>query len=274
MTLGRHRPAPAAGALAIFFISLAMPGAPALVRAQGADSAREIMRRVLRDSRAEDEVADVLMELVDAKGRVRRRATTIYSKKRTAQESMRLIRFRDPPDLARSAILTIEHADRDADQWIYMPAYHAARRVASTNRGDTWMGTDFTYEDITDPKIEQYEYTVLRHDQLGNVRCTVIEAVPTDRSLREQSAYSRTIFWIDADESVALKIEYHDRSGRLFKVLTNAQLRRHGRYRRWDVTRVQDVIRNHQTVVTVTDRKIDRGLSDEYFDVSYLERGR
>jgi hypothetical protein len=265
---------PAIGTLAPLILLMVMPRALALVHAQGPDGPREIMQRVLRDSRADDEVADVLMELVDARGRVRRRTTTIYSKKRTAHESARLIRFRDPPDLARSAILSIEHADRDADQWIYLPAYHAARRVASANRGDTWMGTDFTYEDITDAKIEQYAYTTLRREQLDNVRCTVIEAVPTDRTLKEQSAYSRTIFWVDADESVALKIDYYDRAGRLFKILTNAQLRRHGSYRRWDVTRVHDVIRNHQTVLTITDRKINRGLSDEYFDVSYLERGR
>jgi hypothetical protein len=236
--------------------------------------AREIMRRVLRDSRADDEVASVLVELVDASGRVRRRTTTVYSKRRTGEQSARLIRFHAPPDLARSAILTIEHADRDADQWIYLPAYHAARRIAAANRGDTWMGTDLTYEDISDPKLEHYEYTTLRHEPLDGVRCAVIAAVPTDHRLKEQSAYARTVFWVDPAESVALKIEYYDRTGRLLKVLTNADLRRHGRYRRWGVTRVHDVTRNHRTVLTVTDRKIDRGLSDEHFSVSHLERGR
>jgi uncharacterized protein len=245
-----------------------------LALAAAEDGAREIMRRVLRDSRAEDEVAQVLIELVDASGRVRRRSTTVYAKKRSAEESARLIRFHEPPDLARSAILTIEHADRDADQWIYLPAYHAARRVASANRGDTWMGTDLTYEDITDPKLEQYEYTTLREETLDGVRCTVIATVPTDRRLKEQSAYSRTIYWVDPAESVALKIEYYDRAGRLAKILTNADLRRHGAYRRWGVTRVHDLARNHRTVLTVADRAIDRGLSDEVFSVSSLERGR
>jgi len=238
------------------------------------DGAREIMQRVLRDSRAQDEVANVLIDLVDASGRVRRRSTTVYAKKRSAETSARLIRFHEPPDLARSAILTIEQADRDADQWIYLPAYHAARRVASANRGDTWMGTDLTYEDITDPKLDQYEYTTLRHEPLDDVRCVVIAAVPTDRRLKEQSAYSRTIYWVDPVESVALKIEYYDRAGRLQKVLTNADLRRYGTYRRWGVTRVHDLTRNHRTVLTVADRTIDRGLSDEQFTISSLERGR
>jgi hypothetical protein len=69
-------------------------------------------------------------------------------------------------------------------------------------------------------------------------------------------------------------MEYYDRTGRLLKVLTNAGLQRLGKYRRWTTTRVRDVTRNHETVVTVTERRLDSGLGDEYFSVSYLERGR
>jgi hypothetical protein len=273
MRLRTHR-AGIVQAAAGLLVATFMPCMMMLAHAEVPDSAREIMRRVLRESRAEDEVIRVGMRLVDAKGQVRPRTITIYAKKRTAEDSMRLIRFHDPPDLARSGILTIEHSDRDTDQWIYLPAYHAARRVASANRGDTWMGTDFTYEDITDAKIEQYQYTTLRHEEVHNVRCAVIEAIPTDGKLKEESAYSRTVFWIDPEESVALKIEYYDRGGRLLKVLTNSALRRYGKYRRWQLTEMRDVTRNHTTVLAVTDRTVNRGLSDDYFEVSYLERGR
>src|SRR5882724_12175513 len=157
--------------------------APPLAWAQDADNPREIVRRVVRDSRADDEMVSIKMELIDAKGQVRRRSTSIYTKKRSAEESSRLIRFHEPPDLARSAILTIEHADRDADQWIYLPAYHAARRVASADRGDTWMGTDLTYEDMTDPRLDDYTYTTLRHERLDQANAAVIEAAPRNRRL-------------------------------------------------------------------------------------------
>lgn len=247
--------------------------AAGLAAADESDRARDLMRRVLRDSRAQDEVARVGIDLVDGNGRVRRRTTTVSSKLRSGQ-SARLIRFHTPPDLAGSAILTIDHAERDADQWIYLPAYHVARRVAAANRGDTWMGTDFTYEDITDTKIEQYAYTTRRHEVVAGVRCAVIEAIPVDSRLKEQSAYGRTLYWVDPAESVALRIEYFDRAGRLLKILVNEDLRRHGRYRRWTVTRVHDVIRDHRTVLTVVERKLDGGLSDDYFTVSHLERGR
>lgn len=262
-----------AGATAGLFLLVAT-AVLGLAQAASDVDPRDTMRRVLVDSQAEDEVASVRMELIDANGRVRRRSTTISSKKRKGGGSARLIRFHEPPDLARAAILTIDAEGRDPDQWIYLPAYHAARRVAAANRGDTWMGTDLTYEDITEKNVDQYAYTTLGHEQIDDVRCTVIAAVPTHRTLREQSAYSKTIYWVDPNESVALKIEYYDRAGRLLKIVTNTDLRRHGKYRRWDVTRVRDVVRNHQTVLTVTERKIDRGLSDDLFGVPHLERGR
>jgi len=269
--MSARRPVRLAALLAAVLVVLS--AAPSCA-ADDADTARELIRRVVRDSRADDETVAVRMELVDAKGQVRRRTTSIYTKKRSAEASSRLIRFHEPPDLARSAILTVERADGAADQWIYLPAYHAARRIASTNRGDTWMGTDFTYEDIADVKIEQYTYALLRHETLEQVRCAVIEVVPAERTLKEQSAYSRTLYWVDPTDAVALKMEYYDRGGRLLKVLTNAGLQRLGAYRRWTTTRVRDVTRNHETVVTVTDRKLDSGLGDELFTVSSLERGR
>jgi len=187
---------------------------------------------------------------------------------------VRLIRFHAPPEFARSGILTIERSEGDADQWIYLPAYHASRRVPSANRGDTWMGTDLTYEDITDAKIEQYEYRTVGTDRVNGVACTLIEAVPTERKLVEESAYSKTVSCVDVDQSVALRIEYFNRAGQHFKTLTNSGLRRVGKYRRWDVSEVVDLTRNHKTILELGERKLDRGLNDEYFDVRYLERGR
>jgi hypothetical protein len=73
---------------------------------------------------------------------------------------------------------------------------------------------------------------------------------------------------------IFFKIDYYDRSGQVFKVLTNSGLRRFGKYRRWDVSEMEDLKRKHKTRLEVEDRKIDRGLGDEYFDVRYLERGR
>jgi len=267
----RPRRALLAGTLLVASLMTCFP-TPALT--QDKDNARDIMKRALRDSRADDEVVSVGLQLVDASGRVRRRSATFYSKKRNAEDSVRLIRFHTPPEFSRSGILTIERSDGDADQWIYLPAYHASRRVPTANRGDTWMGTDFTYEDITDAKIERYEYRTMGTDRVNGIPCTLIEAVPKERKLVEESAYSKTVSCVDVDQSMVLKVDYYNRASQLFKVLTNTGPRRFGKYRRWEQSEMADLKQNHKTVLEFGDRKIDKGLSAEYFDVHYLARGR
>jgi hypothetical protein len=257
----------------LLFAGLAL-AIPAVTHAQGPDTAREIMRRVFRDSRADNEVVSVTMSLVEAGGRTRTRAATFYSKKKTAEDSVRLIRFHSPAEFSRSGILTLERSDGDADQWVYLPAYHASRRVPTANRGDLWMGTDFTYEDINDVKIERYDYRMTGMDRIDGTACTLIEATPREKKLMAETAYGKTVSCVDVDQSVALRTVYFDKAGREIKTLVNSVLRRYGRYRRWDRSVMTDVKRNHMTVLDVTDRKVDAGLSDDYFDVRYLERGR
>jgi outer membrane lipoprotein-sorting protein len=241
--------------------------------AQPRDDARDIMQRFIAQTSATDEVVEMVMRLIDSDGQVRQRTATLSTRKKTAEDDMRLIRFHTPPDMAKSGVLTIEHSDRDADQWFYLPAYHTSRRIASANRSDTYMGTDFSYEDITDPKIEQFHYTSVGKDRLQDVEWSIIEATPIDNTLTQESGYSKTVYWIDPEKGVAIKIEYYDRSGQLYKRLMNAGLEQIGRYHRWKTAEMHNLKRNHRTILEFSNRRVDQGLDDRYFTVRYLERG-
>ncbi len=240
---------------------------------QSEGEAREIMRRVITQARAEDEVADVAMRLIDSKGRIRQRTATVYSKRASAQSDMRLIRFFTPPDLADSGVLTLEHDDRDADQWLYLPAYHTSRRIASANRSDTYMGTDFSYEDITGPKIDHYQYRIVGKEILRATQCTVIETIPAETRLKKESGYQKMMYWIDPDKAMTLKVDYYNRSGTLLKTMENSNLERAGNYYRWRKTEMHDLKRDHRTVLDFSNRRINQALSAQYFTIRYLERG-
>ena len=241
----------------------------------GDDSeAREIVNQLLTRWRAQDELAEIDMELIDAGERVRKRTTTLYVKKRDDGNDMRLFRFHTPTDMADAGILTIEKDDGDSDQWLYLPAYHTSRRIASSNRGDTWMGTDFTYEDVTDPNTEQYEYRMLGEERIGDLDCRIIEAVPVAETLLRESGYSKLTYWVNTEKSVAPRVEFYDREGKLSKRRMSTTLRRHGEYYRWERWEMHDLKRDHLTVLTFTRREMDQGMSDRFFTVRFLERGR
>lgn len=236
--------------------------------------AKEIMRQVELQSSAADEVLDITMTLVDAEGKERSRTATLYTKQKSGMDDMRLIRFHTPADIAKSAVLTIENSDRDNDQWVYLPAYHTTRRIATANRSDNYMGTDFAYEDITDPRIDEYQYSVLRQEKHRETECVVIESIPTAEKLVKETAYSKTVSWVDPKKFVTLKQEFHNKKGELFKILTNLELKQYGEKYRWQRTEMENIQTKHKTTNEVTDRKLNTGLKDNMFTQRYLKRGR
>lgn len=259
-------PGVAAGALLL---------APALASGQPPDPV-EVIRRVQRQDTAPDEQVQFVMQLIDASGRVRERTGTIYERQLApgALDEMRLIRFHSPADFKGSGVLTIEHSDRDHDQWLYLPAYHTTRRIAPANRGDRYMGTDFVYEDIVRDRLEEFRYWTWGEDELGGVRCLVLEAVPVAERLVRETAYAKKRIWVDAARDVILRVDYYDRAGRLFKRLAVLEIERVSGKHRWRAVRMEDFDRHHATLVTYHSRKIGAGVPERYFTEQYLKRGQ
>jgi len=237
-------------------------------------TARKLTEEVIASASADDESVAIDMELTDSRNQVRQRTATLYSKKDGDGNVMRLIRFHTPADLARSGILVLDKGEEDAEQWLYLPAYHTSRKVAAANRSDTWMGTDFAYEDMSDPNVDRYEYRYLADERVDGTDCKVVEAVPRDEKLKKESGYSKTVSWIDPVRKIAMKVDFYDKEGALSKELRYSRLETRGKYYRWGAWEMHDVKRAHRTALRFKDRKIDQGIEDRFFTVRYLERGR
>ncbi len=266
----RSRGAGAVLAVAVASLVLAPRPAPAL-----SVDPTALMRRVQQEDSAPDEQVQFMMDVIDAAGQVRARTGTIYLRQVTAGsvDQMRLIRFHSPADLKDSGVLTIEHPERDNDQWLYLPAYHTTRRIAPANRGDRYMGTDFLYEDIMREKVEEYRYRTAGEQKLQGVPCVVLEAVPIAPQLARETAYSRRLIWVDPARDIVLRADYYDREGRLLKRLIVEGVEKvAGKYRARAV-RMEDFLRRHVTVVKYRGRKIGAGVPEKYFTERYLKRG-
>ncbi len=257
------------------FMTLALSGAvTGRLGAEDDPGARELLREVIASASADDESVSIRMELTDSDDQVRQRTATLYSKRDGEGNVMRLIRFHTPADLAKSGILVLDKGAEDAEQWLYLPAYHTSRRVAAANRSDTWMGTDFAYEDMSDPNVDRYDYRYLENERVDGVECRVIEAVPREDTLKKESGYSRTNYWIDPRRRIAVKVDFYDKEGALVKQLRHSRLETHGSHYRWGEWRMHDVKRSHHTTLKFEDRKINQGLEERLFTVRFLERGR
>ena len=88
--------------------------------------------------------------------------------------------FDEPRDVAGTAMLVHSHKDAADDQWLYLPALTRVKRISSSNRSGSFMGSEFAYEDMSVPEVEKFTYRYLRDEPCGELTCTVVERFPTD----------------------------------------------------------------------------------------------
>lgn len=68
-----------------------------------------------------------------------------------------LVRFLEPPDVRRTSVLILENATTNDDLWVYLPALRMTRRISSSQRADSFFGTDLSYEDVEPKHADDYD---------------------------------------------------------------------------------------------------------------------
>jgi hypothetical protein len=146
-----------------------------------------------------------------------------YSKDDSKGNARTVIVFQRPANVSGTRFLTIDNTSGDSDRWIYLPALGKVRRIAASESGGNFMGTDFSYDDIsaTDRGVNLDTHTLLREEAFNGVTCYVIQSVPRDSSYQ----YSKTISWIGKQNSLMYQSELYDKRGTLIKLMemTNYQ---------------------------------------------------
>ena len=179
--------------------------------------------------------------------------------------------FDNPRDVKGTALLIHAHREKADDQWLYLPALKRVKRISSSNRSGSFMGSEFAYEDMGAQEVEKFTYRYLRDEPCGDLTCTVSERVPVDK----KSGYRRQLVWRDRDELRVWKVEYYDRKDAHLKTLTL------GRYKQfldryWHASEMNMV--NHltgkSTALTWTDFQFRTRLNDRDFTQTGLKRVR
>lgn len=173
-----------------------------------------------------------------------------------------------PPDAEGAAFMRwayTRQSDRNADQWIYLPVLKKIRRVSIRDPGDSFLGSDLTYADISGRPLEADQHRLLQTFKRGSQEIYAVESVPVDKST---ALYSKTVSWFvkdqDWDTCTKRQIDYFDKKGEPLKQqmlkwqqVKNAWV--------WDEVLVKNVQTGHSSLFKVTDVQVNVGLRDEEF---------
>lgn len=227
-------------------------------------SADQIMQKVDTRTIPKDMTAMMKMDLIDKKGNVRSRAMKTYR----MGDDKQIMWFLQPADVKGSSFLRLSYEDRDDDMWLYLPAFGKVRRIAAHAKSGNFMGSDFTYEDMGDRKIQDYTYKLLKEEMIGDDACWVIESIPNQGVTTD---YAKITSWIWKNDYLAIKEEFYDKKGNLKKIKT-VDIQQVGKYWVPSKMSMEDLKSKHKTELLFDQIKVDTGLKNEMFDPSYMTR--
>jgi hypothetical protein len=182
-----------------------------------------------------------------------------------------------PPDAEGAAFMRWAYtasSDRNADQWIYLPVLKKIRRVAIRDPGDSFLGSDLTYADISGRDVNADKHKLFRVLRKGDKTYYGVLSTPVDK---QKSLYSKTISWFEKDRDwnscVKRQVDFYDRKGEPLKqqVINWQQV---GKAWVWKEVTVKNVQNGHSSIFRVKDVKINVGLKDEAFTERALSMGQ
>ncbi len=186
---------------------------PFILMAQG--TAGEIMDKSRNAMKVESFEAIASLNITDSKGRVRERSNVTASKSYDDGTEKRLIKFLSPADVEGTTMLIYDYDQGQDDMWIYLPALKRTRRIVSSEKGKSFMGSEFTNADMSSPPTEDFDHTII--DESDNYY--VIESKPVDRDKEDEYGYSRKISTIKKNNYVVSKMDFYDSYNELFKTI-------------------------------------------------------
>lgn len=254
-----------ATALPLFALSLVLP-----TQGQAAPAARQIAERSLKAFyyAGKDTRVRVFMTLINAAGKTRHRKITLLRKNMgKGGEQRYYVFFHAPADVKGTTFMVWKHPTKDDDRWIFMPAINLVRRIAASDKRSSFLGSDFTYEDLSGRQVDDETHRFMWEEQVDGRNCYVLESKP-----KGNLDYVRRLSWIDKKTYLPLKEEYYDARRKRIREFFGKEIKSMGGHPTVLHRTMKNLQTGHHTVVRLKQVVYDLGLKDEIFSERYLRQ--
>ena len=248
--------------IAGFAVALSICAQPAL-----AQSARQIVVEAQKRTDAKSQRYDGLLQVFDAKGKISDKRWS-FERLGSHGNSKAVLRFTGPAEVKGVALLVVNHRDRASDQWMWTPAIERERRIALQDRSTRFFGTDFSFEDLEERDVDQFDYTLAGDDAVDGSTCWRIESKPKES---KSSQYTKSIVWIRHDTYAFARLENFVKD-QVVRRLTYSDIQNVQGI--WTARRMEmsDLRRGSRTRLTLDRLAYDVPLKDEDFTLQAIRR--
>jgi outer membrane lipoprotein-sorting protein len=232
-----------------------------------ADDPRAIVAEAQRRTDARSQRYDGLLQVFDTKGRITAKRWT-FDRLGSHGRSKAVLRFTAPAEVKGVALLIVNHADRASDQWMWTPAIERDRRIALQDRSTRFFGTDFSFEDLEERDVDQYDYQLIGGEAIDGAACWKIQSTPKET---KSSQYTRSIVWIRKETYAFARIENYVRDQAVRRLnygdIANVQ-------GIWSARRLEmfDLRRGSRTLLVLDHLQYNVPMHDEDFTLQAIRR--
>jgi outer membrane lipoprotein-sorting protein len=216
------------------------------------------------------------MVLIDKNGNTRNRDIKSYGKD-FGEDEYRIMFFKSPADVKNTAFLTYDYDDssRDDDQWLYLPALKKVKRIPTSDKSSSFMGSDFSYFDMTDRDLEDYDFKLLKETKVRGNKAWMIQAIPRTAEVVKESGYTKSIALVRQDNYVVVRSIGFMKNNRK-KYLDVKKL--HKQDGVWLIDEMTMTTKKgkstaHKTILKFSNIKLNKDIDDNIFTTRRLEKG-
>lgn len=214
--------------------------------------------------------ARVMMKLVSKSGQERIREMTMLRKNygEAGGNQKYFIYFFQPADVKDMTFMVYKYPAKDDDRWLFIPAINMVRRIAAQDKRSSFVGSDFTYEDVSGRDIEDDTHAVAKEEKLGSRDSYVIKSI----SKASDVDYSFKLSWIDKENHLPLKEEYYDKRGELYKVFTADEVKEVKGLPTITKRSMKNLQSGHTTEVSYSKSDYNIDIDDNLFSERFLKQ--
>ncbi len=240
-------------------------------------SAREIMQAVEDREDGDNKSSDMKMVLIDKNGDTRIREIRSFDKDK-GEDNQRIMFFLSPADVKDTAFLTYDYDayEKDDDQWLYLPALRKSKRIASSDKSGSFMGSDFSYSDMTRKNLDAYDFKILKEDTVRGDKVWLIESLPkTDDEVKE-TGYTKSVLFVRQDNFVVVRAVHWVKDGGRNKYLDVTRLEQIDGV--WTILEMSMTTKKgkstlHKTELSFSNVHYNQPLDEQMFTLRRLEKG-
>ena len=239
--------------------------------------ARDIMEKVDARDDGDNQTSNMEMILIDKRGNQRVRKIASFSKDK-GEDTYRLMFFQLPADVKDTAFLTWDYddPDRDDDQWLYLPALRKTKRIASSDKSGSFMGSDLNYSDMTDRNLMDYDFFYKKELDVKGVKAWLIESIPVSKKVIKETGYTKSLLIVRQDNYFVIRAVHWVKDGGYLKyidVKNLVQIEGVWVATEMHITKKKGKQLAHKTILKLDQVKFNQDFDFDLFTIRRMEKG-